>query len=212
MNTKLKKCSRCLKDKVIWKNKIVEGEKKQFCKVCYGIIERDISKEKRKKIREKRKESVKFTDCKKLIQRLAKLCNEPICCTSGYVFKDDEIKTNSAHGGHWRAAGAHPSTALYLLNIHPQTYAENCHKHGNEYEYSLFLDRKYGVEVKEEIYRMSHIPYKWSKPELLEFKLKCIEHLNMLDQGVSREKVKSSFLEWQHSTEWYMYMKSKLVE
>ena len=176
-------------------NKIIEGEKKQFCTVCYGIIERDISKEKRKKIREKRKESVKFTDCKKLIQRLAKLCNEPVCCTSGYVFKDDEIKTNNAHGGHWRAAGAHPSTALYLLNIHP-----------------LFLDRKYGVEVKEEIYRMSHIPYKWSKPELLEFKLKCIEHLNMLDQGVSREKVKSSFLEWQHSTEWYMYMKSKLVE
>lgn len=213
------KICQCCGVKVLsyWKTFTIDGVKKKACQKCSIKLEQKKQKEKKEKlkirkkeIRDKKRNAVTFQDCKKMIQRLAKLCNEPVCCTSGYNFTEDDIKTGNMQGGHWRSAGSHRSTALYILNIHPQSFAENCGKHGNEYEYSLFIDKKYGVEFKEKLYKMSLIPYKWSQAELIEFKQKCMEHLSMLEGGVNKDVVKASFLKWQESTEWYSYMQSNL--
>lgn len=205
-------CTECKRERPIWKNKVLKGVKHLFCKPCWNKFDASIKKEKREKVREKKAKTATLIECKKLIQKLAKLCNEPICCTSGHQFTEQDIRSGNCQGGHWRAAGSHPSTALYILNIHPQSYVENCRKHGNEYEYSRFMDAKYGEETKEMIYRMSHISYKWSKIELSEFKQQCLFFLKKVEDGVDKTLIKKQFLDWQHSTDWYKFMLHKLNE
>ena len=56
MQTKLKECSRCLKQKVIFKNRTVNGERLKLCQSCNNIIQRDLDKEKKAKDKVKARE------------------------------------------------------------------------------------------------------------------------------------------------------------
>ena len=58
MQTKPKQCSRCSKLKPIFKNKTIEGVKSSYCQTCWNIVNKEQAKEKRKKIREKKREII----------------------------------------------------------------------------------------------------------------------------------------------------------
>lgn len=97
MQTKLKSCSRCKKDKPIFKNKTIEGERKQYCQTCWGIVNREQDKEKRKKVREKKKAVVTDKQLHTAFAKLIKQIYPLVCHACGVQLVLGDRWTNACH-------------------------------------------------------------------------------------------------------------------
>lgn len=97
------------------------------------------------------------------------------CCTCG-------IKKHwkQMHAGHFR----HGSTKLsyfFEKNIHAQCAGCNMYKSGDLASYAVFLEKKYGYGILQEIKKMSDSTKTWKRSDLdkiLEYykeKLKCLK-------------------------------------
>lgn len=97
MQTKSKQCSRCSKLKPIFKNKTIKGEKKQYCQTCWGIVNREQAKEKRKAKREKKKAIVTDKQLHTAFAKLIKQIYPLVCHACGIQLMLGDRWTNACH-------------------------------------------------------------------------------------------------------------------
>lgn len=167
MQQKEKICSRCNKSRPIWKNKTVEGEKKQYCKVCWGIVDRENKKEKRKIQREKKQSSPKrlITVLDRIFSLYIRLRDtdkkgNAQCCTCG------EVKSwPSLDCGHFQSR-RFMSTRYEPLNNSAQCKACNILFAGEQYKHGLYLDNKWGEGTAKKMYLLSQQTKKYDSLEL----------------------------------------------
>lgn len=141
MKTKLKKCSRCLKDKVIFKNKTIEGEKKQFCQTCAGIVERDLKKEKRKVAREKKRETVTEKKLDTVFSKLVRTIYPPVCHSSRVP-----ITIEGSHCAHL-ISRKNRCTRWDLRNCYSTTPQENMFNQLHVIQLAKRLQEYYGIDI-----------------------------------------------------------------
>lgn len=97
MEKKLKVCSRCKKDKVIFANKTLNGEKMSLCQVCSGIVKKEIDKEKRKVKREKKRAVVTDKQLHTVFAKLIKQIYPLVCHACGVQLVLGDRWTNACH-------------------------------------------------------------------------------------------------------------------
>lgn len=167
MQTKLKPCSRCKKDKLIFKNKTIEGERKQFCQSCWGIVNKEQAKEKRKKSREKKRESISYLTKEldrvfSLFIRLRDSNSEGLgkCITCDKVGHYKEM-----HCGHFRSR-KYLSTRWNPFNCNLQCPTCNLYNNGEEFIHGLAIDKKFGQGVAIEMFERSKEIVKFGREDL----------------------------------------------
>jgi len=80
---KLKICSRCSKERPIWKNKTVDGEKLQYCQPCWRIVDRETQKEKKRTQRKKKQDRITEKKLDSIFSLLVRNIYPPFCHSSG---------------------------------------------------------------------------------------------------------------------------------
>ena len=184
MQPKLKKCSRCTKDRVIFKNKTIEGEKKQFCQTCWNIVNKEQVKEKKKLKREKKRESI--SSLTKELDRVFSLfirmrdsnsegIGQCITCDKVLHYKD-------GHCGHFRSR-KYMSTRWNPFNCNLQCPTCNLYNNGEEFIHGLKIDEKFGQGTALDMYKRSQEILKFSREDLktlIEF------YQNSVNAGVPR--------------------------
>lgn len=169
MQPKLKKCSRCNKERPIWKNKTINGTKQQFCQTCWNITDRNTKKEKRKIQRDKKANSHKrlqdvLDKVFSLFIRLRDTNKEgkAFCCTCG------ELKEwNQLQCGHFQSR-RFMSTRYEPKNSSAQCIACNILFSGEQYKHGLFLNNKWGEDTANQLYLLSQEIKKYETSELKE--------------------------------------------
>lgn len=187
MEVKLKKCSRCKKDKPIFKNKTIEGEKKQFCQTCWGIVNREVAKEKRKVKREKKRENIVPTKLQPLVNRLSKEIY-PLFCHSCYCKL--EKGSPNAHGCHFISA-TKAVTRFDPRNILPGCNMCNFYDQSHTYELGKNINKYWGEGTAETLREMSTQTFKWSREQLFQIK----ELVTNPPQGQDLEQTRQLILE-----------------
>lgn len=170
-----------------------------MCAGCYRKIQKEKAAIKAKKVKERRVLSqLTVPKVAILVQKLCRLTGTESCVTCGN-------QGPLFHAGHWRSR-RYSSTIFYLKNLHNQCVGCNIFLKGEEYLHGKFIEETYGAAEAEKILAMSRKTYKWSKPELQEIKDQVTAHIDMLNQGMDKEFVRTLFINWQESTEWYKTM------
>lgn len=149
MENKLKVCSRCKKSKVIWKNKTIDGEKKQFCQTCWNITDKELAKEKRKVKREKKRETITEKKLDALMSKVIRILYGDKCCTCNSVLEFSKL-----HNGHFQ------SRQFRATRFNPQNCASQCpncnlYLQGAQYEFGLFINRFHGENTAEKLIAIS---------------------------------------------------------
>lgn len=129
MQPKLKKCSRCSKDRVIFKNKIIEGERKQFCQTCWNIVNKEQVKEKKKLKREKKREVITEKKLDTVTSRLVRSIY-PLFCHGC----ECKLEFNTAQSGHFCGRSAR-SVRFSIQNQLP--VCRNCNFYDQTHVYNL---------------------------------------------------------------------------
>lgn len=141
MQTKSKQCSRCSKLKPIFKNKTIEGDRKQFCQSCWGIVNREQVKEKRKKIREKKRESITEKKLDTIFSKLVRTIYSPICHSSKVP-----ITIEGSHCAHL-ISRKNRCTRWDLRNCYPTTPQENMFNQLHVIQLAKRLEEYYGIDI-----------------------------------------------------------------
>lgn len=167
MQTKLKPCSRCSKERPIFKNKTIEGEKKQFCQTCWNIVNKEQAKEKRKVKREKKRESISSLTKEldrvfSLYIRLRDSNSEGIgkCITCGKTGHYKEM-----HCGHFRSR-KYLNTRWNALNCNLQCPTCNLYNNGEEFIHGLKIDEKFGAGTAMKMFEKSKVVVKLDRENL----------------------------------------------
>lgn len=167
MQTKAKQCSRCNKLKPIWKNKTIEGVKSSYCQTCWNIVNKEQAKEKRKKVREKKRESVSMLTKEldrvfSLFIRLRDSNSDGVgkCITCDKVGHYKEF-----HCGHFRSR-KYLSTRWNPFNCNMQCPTCNLYNNGEEFIHGLKIDKKFGEGVAMEMFERSKEVIKFSREDL----------------------------------------------
>lgn len=185
MQTKAKQCSRCSKLKPIFKNKIIEGEKKQFCQTCWNIVNKEQAKEKRKKVREKKRESV--SSLTKELDRVFSLFIRMRDSNSEGMGKcitcDKILHYRDGDNGHFRSR-KYLSTRWNPFNCNLQCKTCNLYNSGEEFMHGLKIDEKHGKGTAIEMYKRSQEIVKFSKDDL---KTLIDYYKNIIDAGLHRD-------------------------
>lgn len=165
---KYKTCNRCKKEfpKMFW-NKTIDGERKQFCQPCAGIVKKELDKEKRKVKREKKKESISALTKEldrifSLFIRLRDSNSEGMgkCITCDKVGHYKEM-----HCGHFRSR-KYLSTRWNPVNCNLQCPTCNLYNNGEEFIHGVNIDKKFGKGTAMEMYKKSQEIVKYSKEDL----------------------------------------------
>lgn len=143
MQTKAKQCSRCSKLKPIWKNKTIEGERKQFCQSCWNIVNKEQAKEKRKKVREKKKEIITEKKLDTVFSKLVRTIYPPFCHSSRVP-----VTIETSHAAH-TISRKNRCTRWDLRNVFPTTPQQNMF----EQTHVIYLARKlkeyYKIDIED---------------------------------------------------------------
>lgn len=143
MQFKLKKCDRCQKEKPIWKNQTVEGEKKKFCKTCYNIVNRTLKKEKLKKQREKKRSIITEKKLDQVFSKLVRNIYPPVCHSSG-----DPITVETSHCAH--LIGRNNRCLRWdLRNCFPTKPEENLYNQLHIIYLGKKLEYYYGIKIED---------------------------------------------------------------
>lgn len=167
LKTKVKPCSRCGKDKVIFANKTIDGERKQFCQTCAGIVKKELDKEKRKIKREKKRESISALTKEldrvfSLFIRLRDSNSEGMgkCITCDKVGHYKEM-----HCGHFRSR-KYLNTRWNACNCNLQCPTCNLYNNGEEFIHGLKIDEKYGEGTAMKMFEESKVVVKLDRENL----------------------------------------------
>ena len=109
-------------------------------------------------------------------------CNEygmVQCFTSGKVYHYKKI-----HAGHFMSR-KHLSTRWCEINVQPQSPADNLFGQGQQYQFGLNLDAKYGEGTAEEMQYKSRSIYKMSR---VDYEEKISYYKNLVNK-IKKEKV-----------------------
>lgn len=165
MQTKAKQCSRCSKLKPIFKNKTIEGEKKQFCQSCWGIVNKEQAKEKRKKVREKKKATWSYVKlqpyCNKLIKEIY-----PLFCHSCY--KGLELGTKDCQACHFVPSKNYKGLTFDPRNILPGCGFCNGFDESHTYELGKNINKYWGEGTAEYLREIKVETYSWSQSQFRE--------------------------------------------
>jgi hypothetical protein len=182
MENKLKVCSRCKKSKVIWKNKTIDGEKKQFCQTCWNITDKELTKEKRKVKREKKKESISSLT-KELDKVFSLFIRERDSNSDGIgkcITCDKVGHYKDFHCGHFRSR-KYLSTRWNPFNCNMQCPTCNLYNNGEEFIHGLEIDKKFGKGTALEMYKKSQEVVKFSTDDL---KILIKHYQDIINAGV----------------------------
>lgn len=167
IKVKTKICSRCNKDRVIFKNKIIDGVKNQFCQVCYGIKSKELVKEKKKVKREKKREKLTHVKlqpyCNKLIKEIY-----PAICHSCY--KPLEKGTIDCHACHFVPSKNFKGLTYDPRNILPGCRYCNGFDESHTYELGKNINKYWGEGTAEYLREIKVETYSWTQPQLHELK------------------------------------------
>lgn len=146
---KSKTCSKCNKEKLIFSNKTVNGEKMSLCQVCSGIVKKELDKEKRKVKREKKREVITEKKLDTLVSKVIRTLYGDKCVTCGNI---GTFSTN--HCGHaisrqFRATRFNPE------NLGSQCPRCNLWLQGAQYEYGKFINMFHGEGTMEKLIELS---------------------------------------------------------
>lgn len=156
---KLKKCSRCNKDKVIFKNKTVDGKRLQFCQTCAGIVDRDISKEKRKIKREKKKAIVTDKQLHAAFSKLVKRIYPLVCHACGVTLV---LGDKNTHACHFVQRGRKIVT-WDIRNVYPGCATCNGFVLSHVYELGKKANMYWGEGTAEYMRQLEVLTYNWSQ-------------------------------------------------
>lgn len=168
MKTKTKPCSRCSKDRPIFKNKTIDGEKKQFCSSCWNIVNKEVAKEKRKKAREKKREVITEKKLDAVTSRLVRSIYPLMCHGCGC-----QLEFNTAQSGHFFGRQAR-SVRFSIQNQLPVCKYCNFYDQTHVYQLGKWLDIYWGEGTAERIRQEGRESFKPSpqfKKELYELYL-----------------------------------------
>ena len=159
IKTKTKTCSRCGKDKVIFANKTINGEKMSLCQVCSGIVKKEQDKEKRKVKREKKKAVV--TD-KQLHTAFAKLIKQiyPLVCHACGV--QLVLGSRDTHAAHFCQRGR-KITTWDIRNVMPSCSTCNGFVLSHVYELGKKANLYWGEGTAEYLREQEVLTYNWSQ-------------------------------------------------
>lgn len=82
------------------------------------------------------------------------------CCTCGKL-----IHYKEGHAGHF-ISRRHKATKFDEMNVHLQCVSCNTFHNGRQFEYSLFLDKRYGPGTAERLLQKSRQTYKMTSKEI----------------------------------------------
>lgn len=188
MEIKLKKCSRCLKDRIIFKNKTINGEKKQFCKTCAGIVEKDLKKAKSKAKREKKRERLTLAQVQTLCNRMIKEIY-PLHCHSCY--KPLEKGTIDCQACHFVSSKNHKIVTFDPRNIIPGCAKCNGFDETHVYELGKNINKYWGEGTAEMLRELSVNTYQWNQFQLKQLK----ELFTNIPEGKTLEETRRIVLE-----------------
>ena len=86
------------------------------------------------------------------------------CCTCGKINLDVEKRV---HAGHFQKRD-NWNTRYDERNVHAQCHQCNTFKGGRDFEFGLYIDKKYGPGTAESLYIKAKLPRKWYRVELEE--------------------------------------------
>lgn len=141
MENKLKVCSRCKKSKVIWKNKTIDGEKKQFCQTCWNITDKELAKEKRKVKREKKRETITEKKLDSVFSKLVREIYPPYCHSSKVP-----IQVEGSHCAHLISRN-NRCVRWDLRNCYPTTPQENMFNQLHVIQLAKRLKEYYEIDI-----------------------------------------------------------------
>lgn len=134
-------CSRCNKEKLIFSNKTINGEKMSLCQVCSGIVKKELDKEKRKVKREKKRESITEKKLDTIFSKLVRTIYPPICHSSRV-----SIPIEGSHCAHL-VSRKNRCTRWDLRNCYPTTPQENMFNQLHVIQLSKRLEEYYGINI-----------------------------------------------------------------
>lgn len=167
MKIKTKKCSRCKKERVIFANKTVNGERLSLCQSCAGIVKKELDKEKRKIKREKKKATVTDKQLHTAFAKLIKQIYPLIChaCGTNLILGD-----KNTHACHFCQRGRKIVT-WDIRNVYPGCATCNGFILSHVYELGKKANLYWGQGTAEYLRQQEVLTYNWSqgqKRELLE--------------------------------------------
>lgn len=167
LTTKKKVCSRCKKERVIFANKTVNGERLSLCQPCSSIIKKELDKEKRKVKREKKKESISVLtkELDKVFSLYIRLRDSNSEGMGKCITCDTPIHYKDGHCGHFRSR-KYLSTRWNPSNCNLQCPTCNLYNNGEEFIHGLKIDEKFGQGVAMEMFELSKQIIKFTKEEL----------------------------------------------
>lgn len=164
---KTKVCSGCGKEKPIWKNKTIEGVKKSFCQPCAIRVESTITKKKKAEARAKKANSIsKLTEVLdktfSLFIRLRDTDRNGIftCCTC-----HEKKEWHQLNAGHF-ISRRFMNTRWDEENVHGQCSKCNVILSGMQYDYSLFMDVRYGEGAAKRMHSKAQEVKKFTTDEI----------------------------------------------
>ena len=159
MQTKPKQCSRCTKLKPIFKNKTVEGERKQFCQTCWNIVNKEQAKEKRKKAREKKKAVVTDKQLHTVFAKLIKQIYPLVCHACGVQLV---LGSRDTHAAHFCQRGR-KITTWDIRNVMPSCSTCNGFILSHVYELGKKSNLYWGEGTAEYLRQQEILTFNWSQ-------------------------------------------------
>ncbi len=159
MQTKAKQCSRCSKLKPIFKNKTVEGERKQFCQTCWSIVNKEQAKEKRKRVREKKKAVVTDKQLHTVFAKLIKQIYPLVCHACGVQLV---LGSRDTHAAHFCQRGR-KITTWDIRNVMPSCSTCNGFILSHVYELGKKSNLYWGEGTAEYLRQQETLTFNWSQ-------------------------------------------------
>lgn len=165
IKSKPRNCSRCNKEKLIFSNKTVNGEKMSLCQVCSGIVKREQDKEKRKVKREKKKSTWSYVKlqpyCNKLIKQIY-----PLFCHSCY--KTLEEGSKDCQACHFVPSKNYKGLTFDPRNILPGCGFCNGFDESHTYELGKNINKYWGKGTAEYLREIKVETYSWNQSQFKE--------------------------------------------
>lgn len=174
--SKLKECSHCKKQRVIYKNKTIDGERLKLCQQCTTIVERELKKEKSKAKREKKREQITEKKLDTLVSKVIRTLYGDSCCTCGSV---GSYSTN--HCGHCLSRRFR-ATRFNPLNLASQCVKCNIYGQGEQYQFGKFINTKHGEGTMELLIEIAKSNTKIGpvvRAEIYKIYSEALEHKNL---------------------------------
>lgn len=157
-------CDRCGKDRPVWKNKTINGERKKFCKICTSVVEKEISKERRKKAREKKRDTVTVKKLDIAFSKLVKVIYPLYCHACSSPLEEGSKHTQACH---FVERGRH-IVRWDIRNVYPGCSSCNGFDPTHVYELGKKANMYWGEGTAEKMRTLKVNTYKWSQSQMKE--------------------------------------------